>query len=431
MHRQSQNERKQRSMRKETARSSPIGFHIAAGALGAIAATAFMLYMLFVISAVLNASSGEENVAVQETLATSDIIVEEEKRDPVADKVADMTLEEKVAQMFVVAPEALSDGDGAVTSADEIEGEMSRLAPGGVIMFAANLEDPEQTRKMNAGIQAASQKAVGLDAFIAVDEEGGSVARIAGNEAFGVSDVGDMCDVGASGDADAARDVGRSIGGYLSELGFNLDFAPSADVWCGSADDFIRYRSFGTDPQLVGEMVASEIEGFSETGVLSCAKHFPGIGGVEGDSHETQIYSMKDADALAEHELVPFEAAIEAGVPMIMVGHLSTPAISGSDVPASLNADIVTGLLRERLGYGGLVITDSLAMGAVDGYAADADVAVKVVEAGADLVLMPKDYHAACEGLLSAVEGGRISESRIDESVCRIVSAKMQLAQTE
>ena len=346
-----------------------------------------------------------------------------------AKKVADMTLEQKVAQMFIVRPESVT-GVETVTQAGETTREALHTYPvGGIVYFQKNLLDADQTRDMIANSQEYAEDACGLPLFIGVDEEGGTVSRIGGNPGFGIENVGDMAAVGATGDAAQAKAVATSIGAYLHDLGFNLDFAPDSDICGDPAVDVMALRSFGSDPARVSEMVTAQVEGFAEAGMLCCVKHFPGIGGVLGDSHEGAIVSNKTLDELRSWELVPFQAAIAADVPFVMVGHLTAPAATGSDLPASINPAIVTDLLRGELGYSGIIITDSMGMGAVDGFCTPDQVGVAAIEAGVDVVLMPADFPAAYQGVLDAVHDGRLTEDRLDESAVRIVAAKLVLAE--
>ena len=171
----------------------------------------------------------------------------------------------------------------------------------------------------------------------------------------------------------------------------------------------------------------AQMEAFSRAGILCCVKHFPGIGGAEGDSHNERIYSHQSAEEMLQWSIVPFKAAIEHGAPMIMVGHLSCLGISGSDVPADLDPNVTRSILRDQLGYKGIIITDSLEMEAATAACEDSEQAVKAIEAGADLVLLPKDFKKAYQGLLDAVKSGRIEEDRIDESLRRIVAAKLDI----
>lgn len=345
-----------------------------------------------------------------------------------AEKTAALTLEQKVAQLFIVRPESITGVDTVTQAGPATEEALQAYPVGGIAYFQKNLLDPDQTAAMLANAQAYSEEAVGLPLFTCVDEEGGSVARVGGNPGFSIENVGDMADVGATGDPEAAEEVARTIGTYLHDLGFNVDFAPDADICGDPAVDVMALRSFGTDPQLVATMVEAQVEGFASAGMLCSAKHFPGIGGVMGDSHEGAIVSEKTLDELRAFELVPFEAAIAADVPFIMVGHLSAPNAMGDDVPASINPAIVTDLLRDELGYRNLIVTDSMAMGAV-GDVAPEQVGVAALEAGVDLVLMPEDFAATYQGVLDAVHDGRLTETRIDESVQRIVKMKLSLAE--
>ena len=345
-----------------------------------------------------------------------------------ADKVVSLTLEQKVAQLFIVRPESITGVDTATQAGPATEEALQTYPVGGIAYFQKNLLDPDQTATMLANAQAYSEEAVGLPLFTCVDEEGGTVTRIAGNPGFAIENVGDMADVGAAGDPAAAEDVARTIGTYLHDLGFNVDFAPDADICGDPAVDVMALRSFGTDPQLVATMVEAQVKGFASADMLCSAKHFPGIGGVAGDSHEGAIVSEKTLDELRAFELVPFKAAIAADVPFIMVGHLSVPNATGDDTPASINPAIVTDLLRGELGYRSLIITDSMGMGAV-GDVAPEQVGVAALEAGVDIVLMPEDFVATYQGVLDAVHDGRLTEARIDESVQRIVKTKLALAE--
>ncbi|WP_417143524.1 glycoside hydrolase family 3 protein [Raoultibacter massiliensis] len=345
--------------------------------------------------------------------------------DQVVEIVSAMTLEEKVAQMSIVTPEMITGVDTATQAGPATESALGAYPVGGIVYFQKNLIDPDQTKTMIANTQAYAKEATGLPLFIAVDEEGGTVRRIAGNPGFDVEDAGDMAAIGATGDASQACEAATTIGSYLSELGFNLDFAPDSDICGDPQTDVMAQRSFGTDPDLVASMVQAQVEGFGSAGILCCAKHFPGIGGVMGDSHEGAIVSNKTLDELRAWELKPFEAAIAADVPFVMVGHLSLPTALGTDAPASINSAVVTDLLRNELGYTGIIITDAMEMGAIGEFCTADQAGVAAIEAGVDIVLMPSEFPAAYQGVIDAVNDGRIAESRIDESVERIVGTKL------
>lgn len=344
-----------------------------------------------------------------------------------AEKAAALTLEQKVAQLFVVTPEAITEVGTATQAGEATKEALAAYPVGGLVYFKKNLLSADQTREMIANSQTYAQDACGLPLLVGVDEEGGTVSRIGGNPGFAIPNVGNMADVGATNDPTQAQAVAQTIGGYLCDLGFNLNFAPDSDICGNPATDVMALRSFGTDPALVSDMVSAQVKGFANAGVLCCAKHFPGIGGMTGDSHEGAIVSDKTLDELRIGELAPFEAAIEADVPMVMVGHLTAPNAFGNDVPASLNPAAVTDLLRGELGFQGLVITDSLSMGAVGDFCTPDQAGVMALLAGADLVLMPEDFASAYRGVLDAVCASTLSEDRIDQSVMRIVKAKLAL----
>lgn len=348
-------------------------------------------------------------------------------RERAREAVAALSLEQKAAQLFIVRPEALAPDDFGTQAAEATRTAMAARPVGGVAYFGPNLLDPDQTSAMLAATQGFSQEACGLPALLCVDEEGGTVARIGRNDGFDAPDVGDMAAVGQTGDPAAARQAALTIGGYLVPLGFNVDFAPSADVADNPESDVMALRSFGDDPQLVAAMVRAQVEGFNEAGICCAVKHFPGIGAAEGDSHQISIYSHKTSDELAADELVPFQAAIEAGVPLVMVGHLSTPEATGDDVPASLSPAMVNGVLRGQMGFDGVVVTDSLGMGAVSERYDVSEVAVLALEAGCDIALMPASFDAAYQGVLDAVAAGRLTEARITESAERIALLKLTL----
>ena len=350
-----------------------------------------------------------------------------------------MSLEQKVSQLFVVRPESLVDVGSVVEAGSATRRAIEKRPVGGICYFSENLEDPEQTSEMLRNSSNFAKDSCGLPLFLCVDEEGGTVTRVAKDEDFEVEDVGNMQDIGATEKTNEARDAARYVGGYLKQLGFNVNFAPVADI-VTSAESPMYKRAFGDTPELVSEMVKAQIEGYERTGVICSAKHFPGIGAAEDDSHDQSISSNKTAEEMGSWELVPFAAAIDAHVPMIMIGHLTCTGITPEEEvedengkrtiptpPATYDPNVINVLLRHTMGYQGIVITDSLEMGAVADYCDPSEQAVLAIEAGADLVLLPEDFDKAYDGLLEAVKSGRISEDRINESVRRIIAEKLRM----
>ena len=373
-----------------------------------------------------------ENVAVTEEVTEQPQT--EVQTDPVEEQaaqlVSQMTLEDKIAQMFVITPNALTGYASGVTAAGDTTKEAYQSRPvGGIVYMADNLTDPEQTTTMLSNMQEIARERTGLPVFLCVDEEGGSVARIAGNDAFGVTDVGNMSDIGASGDVQNAYNAGSTIGSYLAALGFNVDFAPVADVLTNPDNQVLGQRSFGSDAQTVAGMVTSELQGLSAAGVYGTVKHFPGHGGTSGDSHDGAVSTDKTLEELMAEELVPFQSAIDGGVNFVMVGHISAPNVTGDNAPATLSKVLITDVLRGQMGYNGIVITDAMNMEAVAGFYNSDKAAVLAVTAGADMILMPADYNTAYTGILNAVNDGTITEERINESVTRIVKAKLAMGQ--
>lgn len=331
--------------------------------------------------------------------------------------IASMPLEDKVAGLFFITPEALTDTDVVVRAGDTTREKLREHAVGGLIYFSQNIKDAGQLSEMLQNTKDWSNYPI----FLAVDEEGGIVSRVA--EAGLADNVGAMSEIGASGDAALAREAGAKIGTYLSGYGFNLDFAPVADV-ITEGNTVIGDRSFGTDVNLVSPMVAAMVEGLQDNGVSACLKHFPGLGDTMEDTHEGLAASEKTLDDFTAQDFPVYQAGIGAGVKFIMVSHLSAPNVVGDNTPASLSSMMINDILRGQLGYQGVVITDAMNMTAITDYYTSEQAAVMALQAGADMILMPEDFKAAYQGVLDAVNNGTLTEERIDESLRRIYRIK-------
>lgn len=366
------------------------------------------------------AAAGEDNLTAEQR--------REKKLDgAVREKLASMTDEEKVAQLFIITPEALVDGVSTVTAAGSATKEaLDRTPVGGFIYMGGNLRNPGQTRTMLKNVAAYGRERSGVPLFLCVDEEGGTVARIGNAGTFGVPLTGDMAAVGGSSDTVRARQAGVTIGSYLADLGFNVDFAPDADVLTNPQNTVVRRRAFGSDPQLVTAMAREVAEGLRSKGLLYSYKHFPGHGNTAGDTHDGFAYTERTREELERCELLPFQDAVANRAPFIMVGHISCPAVIGDNTPASLSPAIMTGLLRQDMGYEGLIITDALNMGAIVNLYSSSQAAVKAFLAGTDILLMPADFRGAYAGMLAAVRDGTISRERLDASVGRILRTKLR-----
>ncbi len=342
-----------------------------------------------------------------------------------------MTLEEKVCQLFMVTPEALTGVGTAVQAGAATQNAFDTYPVGGVIYFSQNLQNPDQTRKMLSDTQKYAEERMGFPVFLSVDEEGGQVARVGSNAAFGVEKIGNMSDVGSRGDTQEAYEIGSTIGAYLSDLGFNMDAAPDTDVLTNPENQVVKYRSFGSDPELVAKMAAAELKGLNGQGIIGMYKHFPGHGGTTADSHEGYAYVDDALEELEKGAFVPFQDGIDNGIQVIMVSHISCPNVTGDNTPATLSKTMITDILREKMGFDGMVITDALNMGAITAQYSSSEAAVAALNAGADMLLMPEDFQSAYNGVLNAVENGTVTEERIDESVCRILEVKASMKGAE
>ena len=333
-----------------------------------------------------------------------------------------MSLHEKVCQMFITSPEGLW---GASTSAgSSAESAVKNYPISGVILFAWNMENRSQTTGMLDELQKYSFNACHAGMFTAVDEEGGFVARAA--QKLGTTAFSNMAVYGESNDYNTAYNIGSTIGSDLSDIGFNLDFAPVADVNI-SPENELGSRIFSSDPNVVANMVSGVVSGLQDSGVCATLKHFPGLGAETGNTHNDSFVVIdRTMEQLREEEFIPFSAGIDAGADFVMVGHQITTGF-GDDLPGDLSYTAVTEVLRDELGFEGIAITDAQQMNTIVNVYGAGDAAVRSVKAGIDIILMPNDLGEAVSAIENAVNSGDISEDRIDESLSRILSVKDSL----
>ncbi|MEV7276018.1 glycoside hydrolase family 3 protein [Streptomyces sp. NPDC093111] len=349
--------------------------------------------------------------------------------------ISRMSLEEKVGQLFVMrvyghsatAPDQ-ADVDanlkeiGVRTAAELVE----RYHVGGIIYFAwaHNTRDPHQIAELSNGIQrAALAQATPVPLLLSTDQEHGVVARI-GKPATLLP--GAMA-IGAGGSHEDAGAAGRIAGAELAALGIRQDYAPVADVNVNPANPVIGVRSFGADPEAVAGLVAAQVKGYQRAGIAATSKHFPGHGDTAVDSHNGLPVITHTAEQWAAIDAPPFRAAIRAGIESIMTAHIVVPALDPSGDPATLSRPILTGILRERLGFDGVVVTDSLSMEGVRTKYGDDRVPVLALKAGADQLLNPPKLDVAWNAVLKAVRDGELTEARLDESILRILRLKARV----
>ncbi|MBE6947644.1 MAG: beta-N-acetylhexosaminidase [Ruminococcaceae bacterium] len=341
--------------------------------------------------------------------------------DAVQTYLQELTLAQKVGQLFIAEPEQLWKKSGAVTEVTgELKAALEQYPVGGMILFAENLISPEQLTALTKELQAASQ----IPLFIATDEEGGRVARLANHKAFNLPKYENAAAVGSSGNPQAAQAMGSTIGAYLKEYGLNLNFAPVADVNTNKKNPIIGTRAFSSDPLIADKMAKAFAQGLREKGVAATFKHFPGHGDTVEDSHIGLATNRKTKEELQNCEWIPFQSASRTD--MVMVGHIALPQVTGNMLPASMSKEIVTGILKQELGFSGLVITDALNMGAITKSYTAGEAAVTALQAGCDILLMSEDLEEAFDAVMDALENGTLSVQWLDDTVYRILRFKYE-----
>jgi beta-N-acetylhexosaminidase len=371
--------------------------------------------------------------------SSDDDPVEMAPTDEVEAQLQKMTLREKVGQMFYVRPECLdttihfNQPSGIDGSADDItkiklqavnetmKAVNEKYPVGGIILYAHNINDEAQLKQFIPQIRALKGSPL-----LCIDEEGGRVARIGKNSNFNVETFESMGAIGATGDTKNAYYCGNTIGTYLKKYGFDIDFAPVADVNTNPENIVIGARAFSNDPAVAAPMVTNYLQGLKDAGVTGCIKHFPGHGDTKADTHYGYARSMKTWDELKDCEMVTFKAGIAWGCQLIMTAHIGLPNVTGSDIPSTMSPIILQDKLREELGYQNIIITDGMEMGSITQQYSSEEAAVASILAGVDIVLGPKDFVKAFDAVIKAVENGTISEERINQSVRRILKLKKQ-----
>ena len=360
--------------------------------------------------------------------------------DEVEAQLQKMTLREKVGQLFYVRPECLDTTIhfnlvGTIDqSADDIKkiklqavnttmrGVNEKYPVGGIILYAHNINDEAQ---LAAFIQQI--RTLNGSPLLCIDEEGGRVARIGNNENFDVEKFESMGAIGTTGDYTNAYHCGNTIGTYLIKYGFDIDFAPVADVNTNPDNIVIGARAFSDNPDVAASMVTNYLQGLKDAGVTGCIKHFPGHGDTTADTHFGYAQSLKTWEEMKDCEMITFKAGIAWGTQLIMTAHIATPNVTGSDIPATMSSFILQDKLRGELGYQNIIITDAMEMGAITKQYNNAEAAVGTLLAGADIVLGPQNFVDAFDAVIKAVEDGTLTEERINQSVRRVLKLKKQI----
>ena len=352
--------------------------------------------------------------------------------DTVEEQLQKMTLREKVGQMFFVRPECLDTtihwkeyADLMPLELQEVnncmKGVNEKYPVGGIILYAWNIKDETQLGQFLPQLKALNGKPL-----MCIDEEGGRVARIANNENFHVKKYESMGAIGATGDPANAYECGNTIGTYLKYYGFDIDFAPVADVNTNPENIIIGPRAFSDDPAVAAPMVTNYLQGLKDAGIIGCIKHFPGHGDVKNDTHYGYAQTQKTWAEMLDCEIITFRAGIQWGCQLIMTAHISAPNVIGKDIPSTMSSVILQDKLRRELGYQNIIVTDAMDMGAITQQYTIEEAAVGCIKAGADIVLCPKDLVKAFDAVIAAVENGTITEERINQSARRILRLKIK-----
>ena len=404
----------------------------------ALKVLAFMLILIFVIFGDAVFQVSVETDKKQEKTQTSEVkplaiirstdeIVEAEtitKADSnEIDKIIEkMTLEEKVGQLFIVSLRKLPSGGKVEEMNKDVKNLIDKYKVGGIILFSENIDTISQTSQLIKDMQLEAK----LPLFVSIDEEGGKVSRLSASGKMHNTKIPSNQIIGNTRTPLWAEKVGNILGREVSSLGFNMDFAPVADINTNPKNPIIGARAFGSGPIRTSGMVAAEVKGLQDENVIAVLKHFPGHGDTATDSHTGSVSVNHTKKRLNEVELRPFVKGIQAGADAIMVGHIIVPKVQSGKIPASLSKKIITNILRNELKFKGLIITDALDMGAISKYYSSENAALKALNAGVDILLMPYRLDRAYNGVLSAVKKGTISEERLNESVRRILEVKQR-----
>ena len=352
---------------------------------------------------------------------TPSIVPTEAPTEPSFEAMAEQTLSrmsdrDKFLQLIIATPEVLTGVDAVNMAGETTRQALADYPVGGIIYSDTNFEDTEQTKEL----LAKSQSFAKIPMFLAVDEEGGDVARVASK--LGTTSFENMFTYKDEG-TEKAHDNAETIAADLKSLGFNLDFAPVADVFSNPENTVIGERAYSDDYEQAAQLVASAVEGFHDGGVLCTLKHFPGHGGTSEDSHESLAYLDKTAEEITAAELLPFKSGIDAGADMVMAGHIVVPYLD-EDIPATLSPSAVPFLLRGQYRYEGVVITDSMQMAAItDNYSHD-EIVKGIFDAEIDMILMPDDLDSYIDSFEKLLAEGSITREQLDRKVIRVLALK-------
>ena len=385
-----------------------------------------MVFVIFICTGCLGKSQTQQTTleyenqidATTENETASNVDLEQQKEYFLNQKIASMTLEQKVGQLFFCSFRKDEQNLPVTVCNESIANTIKQYHIGGVVLFGENIDTEQQTKQLIADIKKHSD----IPLFIGVDEEGGRVSRLHASGKMQVADVPTAKEIGDTNDTNVSYEYAKTIGSELKELGFDVDFAPVADVNTNAYNIVIGDRAFSSDANIAGDMVSAFVRGLQEQNISACAKHFPGHGDTIEDSHNGIALANRTLQQMQQTEWIPFQKAIEQNVDFIMAGHITTPNATTDGLPASLSHEMLTEQLRNNMHFDGIIITDALDMGAITKYYENAP--FDAVCAGADMVLMPFELQKSYETICHAVKEGIITEQELNQKVKRILSLK-------
>ena len=385
-----------------------------------------MVFVIFICTGCLGKSQTQQTTleyenqidATTENETASNVDLEQQKEYFLNQKIASMTLEQKVGQLFFCSFRKDEQNLPVTVCNESIANTIKQYHIGGVVLFGENIDTEQQTKQLIADIKKHSD----IPLFIGVDEEGGRVSRLHASGKMQVADVPTAKEIGDTNDTNVSYEYAKTIGSELKELGFDVDFAPVADVNTNAYNIVIGDRAFSSDANIAGDMVSAFVKGLQEQNISACAKHFPGHGDTIEDSHNGIALANRTLQQMQQTEWIPFQKAIEQNVDFILAGHITTPNATTDGLPASLSHEMLTEQLRNNMHFDGIIITDALDMGAITKYYENAP--FDAVCAGADMVLMPFELQKSYETICHAVKEGIITEQELNQKVKRILSLK-------
>lgn len=366
----------------------------------------------------LEAQIAAEQEAEPTPEPTPEPTAEELQEEMINSMIDQMSLEEKVAGIFIVTPESLVGQNNVTKAGDGTKEALEKYAVGGIIYGKKNILSEDQITELIANTQSYSRYPL----FIAVEEEGGDNSPV--QASLKLDKIDSQLDMASDGDVSHAYENYKNMGTYLNQYGFNLVIGPSADILTDSDKSKIGKNSFGKDQNTVSNYVNQAVSGLHEAGISTCVKHFPGEGSADGDPENVMAATTSTAELINNMDIIPFNAAAEAQTDMIMVSHESAEVLTGDVAPCSMSKEVMTDIIRAQMQYNGIVITEAMNVPSITEYYTDDEAAIKAIKGGADMILAPSNFEAAYNAVLAAVQEGSISEERINDSLKRIYKIK-------